>query len=82
MLILHLLQATARWRGRSASLQPLSANHRDKTKSQQHSARAAASDFEVSRKVKWAALNKFEVAGLIKVDRRRGKSPLVTLLHL
>jgi hypothetical protein len=29
-----------------------------------------------------AALNKFEVAGLIKVDRRRGKSPLVTLLHL
>jgi hypothetical protein len=36
----------------------------------------------VSRKVKWAALNKFEVAGLIKVDRRRGKSPLVTLLHL
>jgi hypothetical protein len=35
----------------------------------------------VSRKVKRGALNKFEAAGLIKVDRRPGKSPFITLLH-
>jgi hypothetical protein len=36
----------------------------------------------VSRKVKRGVLHKLEAAGLIKVDRRRGKSPLITLLHL
>jgi hypothetical protein len=36
----------------------------------------------ISRKVKRAVLHKLEAAGLIKVDRRRGKSPLITLLHL
>jgi hypothetical protein len=36
----------------------------------------------VSRKVKRGVLHKLEAAGLIKVDRRRGKSQLITLLHL
>ena len=36
----------------------------------------------VSRKVKRGVLHKLEAAGLIKVDRRRGKSPLITLLFL
>jgi hypothetical protein len=36
----------------------------------------------VSRKVKRGVLHKLEAAGLIKIDRRRGKSPLITLLHL
>jgi hypothetical protein len=36
----------------------------------------------VSRKVKRGVLHKLEAAGLIKVERRRGKSPLITLLHL
>jgi hypothetical protein len=35
----------------------------------------------VSRKVKRGVVDKLEAAGLIKVERRRGKSPLITLLH-
>jgi hypothetical protein len=36
----------------------------------------------VSREVKRRALQKLEVAGLIRVDRRHGKTPLVTLVVL
>jgi hypothetical protein len=36
----------------------------------------------ISRKVKRCVLRNLEAAGLIKVDRRRGKSPLITLLFL
>lgn len=37
-------------------------------------------DMGVSRKVKWRALQHLEQAGLIRVERRGRKSPLVTLL--
>jgi hypothetical protein len=36
----------------------------------------------VSRKVKSRALRQLEAAGLIKVSRRKYKTPTVTLLHL
>jgi hypothetical protein len=36
----------------------------------------------VSRKVKWRALHRLEQAGLIKVERRERRSPLVTLLPI
>jgi hypothetical protein len=36
----------------------------------------------ISRKVKRRALQELEAASLIKVDRRHGKTPIVTLLHL
>jgi DNA-binding MarR family transcriptional regulator len=35
----------------------------------------------VHRKTKHRALKELEAAGLIKLDRRRGRAPVVTLLH-
>jgi hypothetical protein len=36
----------------------------------------------ISRKTKWKALTKLEAAGLIQIERRGRKSPLVTLLFV
>jgi hypothetical protein len=38
--------------------------------------------YGIGRKVKYGVLHQLEAAELIKVDRRRGKSPLITLLYL
>jgi hypothetical protein len=45
-------------------------------------ANVALTAIEVSRRQKWRALAELEKLGLIRVDRRNRKSPMVILLHL